>query len=104
MTWRTTPTVAWPACGMLDLMPDGPILVTGAAGFIGSHVVDALVARGYEVRAVDALLPAAHAGRPDYLNPGAEWLIGDLRDPDLARRAVAGVSAVCHQASMVGLG
>src|SRR5215217_3641544 len=85
-------------------MPDGAILVTGAAGFIGSHVVDLLVDRGLEVRAVDALLPIAHAGRPDYLNPRADWLIGDLRDAELTRRAVAGVGAVCHQASMVGLG
>jgi dTDP-L-rhamnose 4-epimerase len=85
-------------------MPDGAILVTGAAGFIGSHVVDQLVERGLEVRAVDALLPIAHAGRPDYLNPQAEWIIGDLRDAEVARGAVAGVGAVCHQASMVGLG
>src|SRR4051794_20157218 len=82
----------------------GPILVTGAAGFIGSHIVDDLVERGLEVRAVDALLAAAHAGRPDYLNPGAEWLIADLRDAEVTRRAVVGVRAVCHQASMVGLG
>src|SRR4051794_41768836 len=85
-------------------MPHGAILVTGAAGFIGSHVVDLLVDRGLEVRAVDALLPIAHAGRPDYLNPRAEWLIGDLRDGELTRRAVAGVGAVGHQASMGGLG
>ena len=85
-------------------MPDGAILVTGAAGFIGSHIVDALVERGHDVRAVDALIPEAHAGRPDYLNPGAEWLIGDLREADVARAAVGNVTAVCHQASMVGLG
>jgi dTDP-L-rhamnose 4-epimerase len=80
------------------------ILVTGGAGFIGSHVVDALVEEGHAVRAVDALLPVAHAVRPDYLNPAAEWIEGDLRDPAVAERAAAGVTAVCHQASMVGLG
>ena len=80
------------------------ILVTGGAGFIGSHIVDALVEQGHAVRAVDALLPVAHAARPSYLNPDAEWLEGDLRDPAVAERAVAGIGAVCHQASMVGLG
>jgi dTDP-L-rhamnose 4-epimerase len=83
---------------------EGPILVTGAAGFVGSHVVDLLVERGHRVRAVDALLPAAHREQPDYLNPGAEWIEGDLRDADVAERAVEGAAAVCHQAAMVGLG
>jgi dTDP-L-rhamnose 4-epimerase len=83
---------------------DGPILVTGGAGFIGSHVVDLLLAAGHAVRVVDALLPAAHRERPGYLDPAAEWLHGDLRDPDVAERAVAGAAAVCHQAAMVGLG
>jgi dTDP-L-rhamnose 4-epimerase len=82
----------------------GPILVTGGAGFVGSHVVDALLDRGHEVRALDVLLPAAHRERPGYLDPRAEWMEGDLRDPEVARRAVAGVQAVSHQASMVGLG
>ncbi len=83
---------------------DGPVLVTGGAGFIGSHVVDALIERGLDVRAVDALLPAAHGERPDYLHPRAEWIDGDLRDPEVAARCVAGAGAVCHQAAMVGLG
>ncbi len=82
----------------------GPILVTGGAGFIGSHLVDALLDRGDSVRVVDALLPAAHREPPGYLDPRAEWIEGDLRDPATAARAVAGVSAVSHQASMVGLG
>ena len=82
----------------------GPILVTGGAGFIGSHVVDALLERGEEVRIVDALLPAAHRVRPDYLDPRAELIEGDLREAAVARRAVTGVSGVCHQAAMVGLG
>jgi len=80
------------------------ILVTGGAGFIGSHVVDLLVAGGHDVRVLDALLPAAHRERPDYLDPAAEWIEGDLRDAAVAARAVEGVAAVCHQAAMVGLG
>jgi dTDP-L-rhamnose 4-epimerase len=50
------------------------------------------------------LLPAAHRERPDYLDPRADWIHGDVRDPDTAARAVRGVSAVSHQAAMVGLG
>jgi dTDP-L-rhamnose 4-epimerase len=80
------------------------ILVTGGAGFIGSHIVDALLAEGEEVRVLDALLPAAHRERPDYLDPAAEFVEGDLRDPAVADRAAAGVTHVCHQAAMVGLG
>src|SRR5215207_6742964 len=80
------------------------ILVTGGAGFIGSHVVDALLAEGHAVRIVDALLPAAHRERPGYVPAAAERLEGDLRDPGVAARAVAGVTAVSHQAAMVGLG
>ena len=82
----------------------GTILVTGGAGFIGSHVVDALLDTGYEVRALDLLLPDAHAGRPDYLDPRAEWVFGDIRDTDLVERCMRGVDAVCHKAAMVGLG
>ena len=82
----------------------GPILVTGGAGFIGSHVVDALLSSGHDVRVLDTLLAAAHREPPDYLDPRAEWTEGDLRDPDTVARAVAGVSAVSHQAAMVGLG
>lgn len=80
------------------------ILVTGGAGFVGSHVVDQLVGEGHEVRVLDSILPAAHAVQPDYLNPDAELVIGDVRDPDTVARALRGVDAVCHQAAMVGLG
>ena len=82
----------------------GPVLVTGGAGFIGSHIVDALLEQGHEVRVLDTLLASAHRERPDYLDRRAEWIEGDLRDAQVAARAVAGVSAVSHQAAMVGLG
>ena len=80
------------------------ILVTGGAGFIGSHIVDELVERGYAVRALDALLPSAHRRRPDYLHPEAEFIEGDLTDRRTVARALRGVDAVSHQAAMVGLG
>jgi dTDP-L-rhamnose 4-epimerase len=85
------------ACGVV-------ILVTGGAGFIGSHIVDALLDAGEDVRVLDVLLPAAHRERPDYLDPRATYVEGDVRDPDVAARAVDGVTAVSHQAAMVGLG
>ena len=80
------------------------ILVTGGAGFIGSHVVDRLVADGHDVRALDLLLPLAHSTVPDYLHPGAEFVHGDLADAATISSALAGVDAVCHHAAMVGLG
>jgi dTDP-L-rhamnose 4-epimerase len=82
----------------------GPILVTGGAGFIGSHVVDALLDAGHDVRTLDALLPAAHRAPPEYLDPRAESIEGDVRDPETVARAIKDVAAVCHQAAMVGLG
>jgi dTDP-L-rhamnose 4-epimerase len=80
------------------------ILITGAAGFIGSHVADAALAAGHDVRGLDSLAPAVHAGRPDYWPDEAELVIGDVRDPAAVRQALAGVDAVCHQAALVGLG
>ena len=80
------------------------ILVTGAAGFIGSHAVDAMRAAGHEVQGLDSLAPAVHTGRPDYLPDNFDLAVGDIRDPDLVRRAVAGADVVCHQAALVGLG
>lgn len=80
------------------------VLVTGGAGFIGSHVVDLLVLEGFDVRVLDNLSDAAHSGTPEYLNPAAEYLWGDVRDPEACARAVMGVDSVCHQAARVGLG
>ena len=80
------------------------VLVTGGAGFIGSHVVDALLSRGGEVRILDALHPAAHAAQPGYLDAAAEFVLGDVRDSDKVSAALEGVDDVCHQAAMVGLG
>jgi dTDP-L-rhamnose 4-epimerase len=80
------------------------VLITGGAGFIGSHVAEAVLARGHDVRLLDALLPSAHDGRPDGLPAAAELIEGDVRDPDVVSAALAGVDAVCHQAAMVGLG
>lgn len=80
------------------------ILVTGGAGFIGSHIVDLLIADGLQVRILDVLLPDVHETRPDYLHPQADLVEGDVRDPEVVASALDGVHAVCHQAAMVGLG
>jgi dTDP-L-rhamnose 4-epimerase len=82
------------------------VLVTGGAGFIGGHVVEALLGAGHDVRVLDALLPAVHPRYADGppTTSGVELLVGDVRDRSTVDRALAGVDAVCHQAAMVGLG
>jgi dTDP-L-rhamnose 4-epimerase len=80
------------------------ILVTGGAGFIGSHLVDALVARNHDVVVVDSLTPQVHARTPDYLNPEAEYRFQDLRDDGVIPGALEDVEIVYHLASAVGVG
>ncbi|MFI0975677.1 NAD-dependent epimerase/dehydratase family protein [Streptomyces sp. NPDC021093] len=79
------------------------VLVTGGAGFIGSHIVERLISEGHDPVVLDALLPAAHPTRP--VPPdGVEWVHADVRDAAAVRRVLRGADAVCHQAAMVGLG
>jgi dTDP-L-rhamnose 4-epimerase len=83
------------------------ILVTGGAGFVGSHLVDALVARGDRVRVFDSLDPQVHGPErkaPAWLSPGAELVVGDVRDPDALSAALKGVEVVYHLAASVGVG
>lgn len=82
------------------------ILVTGGAGFVGSHTVDALLAAGHEVSILDSLTEQVHpkGERPDYLAKDAEFIQGDVRDPDALRRALRGKDVVFHLAATVGVG
>ena len=83
------------------------ILITGGAGFIGSHVVDLLLASGYDIRILDNLTPQVHgadAKRPSYLAGDAELIIGDVRNRAAVDKALAGVDGVIHLAASVGVG
>lgn len=83
------------------------ILITGGAGFIGSHLADELLEKGYRVRILDNLSEQVHGKsrqRPEYLNPDAELQVGDVRDVNAVRKALKGVDAVFHFAAMVGVG
>src|SRR5438477_7325187 len=81
------------------------ILVTGGAGFIGSHLVDALIERGHQVRVLDAVVPQVHReGKPEFLNTKAEFLRGDICDRALVQKALDDISVIFHQAAEVGVG
>uniref|UniRef100_Q022V7 NAD-dependent epimerase/dehydratase n=1 Tax=Solibacter usitatus (strain Ellin6076) TaxID=234267 RepID=Q022V7_SOLUE len=83
------------------------ILITGGAGFIGSHVTRELLAHNYSVRILDCLAPQVHGAggrRPAYLEPEAELITADIRDADAVAQALRHVDAVIHLVALVGVG
>lgn len=83
------------------------VLITGGAGFIGSHLADELLNHGYEVRALDNLSPQVHgpsATRPAYLDDRVELQVGDVRDERAVAAALEGIDLVVHFAAAVGVG
>ncbi len=85
----------------------GTVLITGGAGFIGSHVASELLKSGYRVRVLDSLVTQVHGdnpNRPAYLNDEAEFMLGDVRNPETVDEALAGVDAVYHFVALVGVG
>ncbi|MCK9276655.1 MAG: SDR family NAD(P)-dependent oxidoreductase [Methanoculleus sp.] len=81
------------------------LLITGGAGFIGSHIASELLQHGYRVRILDNLIPRVHGPerqRPGHLDPRAELLVGDIRDPQRVQEALEGVNSVIHLAAVVG--
>jgi dTDP-L-rhamnose 4-epimerase len=83
------------------------VLVTGGAGFVGSHLVDALLERGDRVRVFDNLDPQVHGAerrKPEWLPDDAELMIGDMRDPDAVSQSLRGMDVVFHLAAAVGVG
>jgi dTDP-L-rhamnose 4-epimerase len=81
------------------------ILITGGAGFVGSHLADGLLQAGHQVRILDDLTPQVHAeGRPGYLASDVELVRGDVRDPNHLKEVLSGVDVVFHFAATVGVG
>ena len=81
------------------------ILITGGAGFVGSHLADGLLSAGHRVRILDDLTPQVHQNEtPSYLSPQGELVVGDVRDPNRLREVLAGVGVIFHFAATVGVG
>src|SRR5579884_587648 len=83
------------------------VLITGGAGFVGSHVASELLQSGYAVRVLDSLIPQVHGEdrkRPAYLDPDVELIRGDVRDRDAVQSALKDVDAIYHLAARVGVG
>ena len=81
------------------------ILVTGGAGFIGSHLVDRLIIQGYKVRILDNLTFQVHQNRiPNYLNKGAEFIRGDITNIKDVKKSINDIDAIFHEAAIVGVG
>ncbi len=81
------------------------ILITGGAGFVGSHLADGLLRKGHSVRVLDNLTPQVHGRRlPTYLSPEVEVVYGDVRDRAAVQQAIEGVDAIYHFAAAIGVG
>lgn len=107
------PIVDFPVSGKArrPVSAKGHVLVTGGAGFIGSHLVDMLLDRGFDVTVLDCLLPQIHAdaeldadGWPVYLNPRARRIKGNILDEGVFEKALDGITHLAHLAASVGVG
>ena len=86
-------------------MADKTVLITGGAGFVGSHLAEALVAQGHRVRIYDNLSDQVHQSAfPGYLTQNADFIQGDVRDLAKLREAVRDVNVIYHLAAAVGVG
>jgi len=89
----------------IQLNKSRQVLITGGAGFVGSHLADGLLRAGHRVRILDDLTPQVHQdGSPDYLSPKVELVVGDVRDPNRLREVLFGVDVIFHFAATVGVG